>query len=166
MGLSRGATDRYSSQREFQYVDMTGLAAGEYLLRAEANPSGHVAESDPTDNLHEQARVLPGVRTSDVAATVQAGRTLSLTLAAEIVAPEVPARAGRGVPPGRTTACHPSAATRACYVWPGNDPVRFAVPARPQHGTLTLDGARATFTPAAGFTGTDRSPTRRPTSAS
>src|SRR4029079_16055508 len=39
VGRSRRACDRYSSQREFQFVYVTGLAPGPYTLRAEANPA-------------------------------------------------------------------------------------------------------------------------------
>ena len=56
MGLSPGAADRYASQREFQYVDVTGLAPGAYRLRGIANPDGHVLEDDGEPRRHRGAR--------------------------------------------------------------------------------------------------------------
>jgi hypothetical protein len=148
MGLSRGATDRYSSQREFQYVDVTGLVPGEYVLRAEANPDGHIAEADVTDNVLEELRTIPGVRAAAVAAGGTPGTQLSATLGAEVVAPDVPAR--------RSGSCRPSTSSRSCYVWPEDEPVTFSIGSPPAHGTATLDGSRLTYTPAEGFAGVDR----------
>ena len=42
MGLSPGASDRYRSQRHWQWVDITGLAAGSCTLRGIANPAGRL----------------------------------------------------------------------------------------------------------------------------
>ena len=56
MGLSPGAADRYTSQREFQYVDITGLAPGAYRLRGVANPEGHVLEDDGEPAVTEEQR--------------------------------------------------------------------------------------------------------------
>ena len=61
MGLSPGGADRYASQREFQYVDVTGLAPGPYVLRGTANPEGHVLESDGVPDVMSETRVIPGV---------------------------------------------------------------------------------------------------------
>ena len=39
MGLSPGASDRYGSQREFQWVDITGVAPGPATLRGRGQPA-------------------------------------------------------------------------------------------------------------------------------
>lgn len=147
MGLSPGGADLYSAQTERQWVDITGLDPGPVTVRAEANPLHCVLESDSANNKTEVSREIPGVRVADVSG----GR--SLTLSGVVVAPSVPARRPGGCVPGRTS--------RSCYVWASaGGPLRFTVVREPAHGTVVLapDGglrASATYTPAAGFSGTD-----------
>ena len=50
MGLSVGWGDRYGWDFVGQYIDITGLAGGEYTLRATVNASGSLYETDQTDN--------------------------------------------------------------------------------------------------------------------
>ena len=148
MGLSRGAADRYAAQREFQYVDVTGLVPGTYVLRGIANPGGQLLESDETNNVIGQFRVLPGVRALPRTATTGPGAPLVVMLGGEIVAPEIPARRDGG--------CRPSQFSASCYVEAGDEPLAFAIAEPPQHGSVTLAGATATYTPAPGFAGADR----------
>lgn len=153
MGLSPGAADRYSAQREFQWVDITGLVPGPAVIRGEANPLLCVLESDETNNTTEQARVIPGVRATPAAASTVAGARVTFALRGEVVAPEVPAR--------RNGACSPSSVSTACYVFGSAlGPLEFEVVDPPDHGTVTLAPgggltAEAGYTPAAGFTGED-----------
>ncbi len=149
MGLSPGAADRYASQREFQYVDITGLAPGSYLLRGVANPDGHVLESDGVADEHTETRLIPGVTADGASATTGPGAPVDVALAARAVGADIPARLA--------ATCRPSARSPSCYRWaaPG-DALAFAVAAPPQHGTVAIAGARATYTPAAGFAGADR----------
>ena len=154
MGLSPGASDRYGSQREFQWVDITGLEPGPATLRGRANPLLCILERDAANNTTEQSRVVPGVRVARAEAATAAGAPVGLTLRGEVVAPEVPAR--------RDGACSPSADSTACYVFASaGTPLRFRVLDPPDHGKLALAPAsgrelRATYTPAAGFGGEDR----------
>ena len=104
MGLSPGAADRYASQREFQYVDVTGLAPGAYVLRGTANPEGHVLEADGVPDARAQTRVVPGVRADALGAATGPGAPVALTLAARAIAPEIPARL--------RPSCRPSAIRR------------------------------------------------------
>ena len=128
MGLSRGASDRYSAQREFQYVDVTGLAPGTYALRAQANPDGHLIEADPSDDVHEEPRVVPGVRASAATASTMPGRPVSFAPAAEVVAPEIPARSSADCVPR-------DPAAEACYTRiTAGTPVAYAVASPPAHG--------------------------------
>ena len=67
-----------------------------------------------------------------------------MALGGELVAPEIPARRAGNCGSG------------FCYVRASaSDPLAFAVTEPPEHGTVTVSGAGATYTPAAGFTGED-----------
>ena len=50
MGLSVGWGDRYSASLATQYIDITGLGAGRYRLRATADANNWFLESNETDN--------------------------------------------------------------------------------------------------------------------
>src|SRR5215210_1032416 len=152
MGLSPGGADIYSAQLERQWVDITGLAPGPAVMRAQANPLHCILESDEGNNATSRARQIPGVRTAGTAAGTGAGTPVTLALTGTVVAPDVPARRSGGCVPG---------STRSCYVWAAADgPLTFRVAGEPAHGTVALapDGglrAGATYTPAPGFTGDD-----------
>ena len=147
MGLSPGGADVYRAQLERQWVDITGLAPGPAVVRGEANPLRCVLEADEANNTTSVSREIPGVRVADVA-----GSPAGLVLSGTVVAPEVPARRSGGCVPG---------SSRSCYVWgSASGPLRFSVVREPAHGVVALapDGglrATATYTPAAGFAGTD-----------
>ncbi len=149
MGLSRGSGDRYSSQREFQFVDVTGLAPGPYTLRAQANPDGHLIEADPSDDVHEEQRNVPGVVASPASLAVAGGAAAgSVEVSARAVAPEIPAR--------RSASCTPRATVEVCYARiTAASPLVYEVSSAPAHGAASFDGARLTYVPAAGFSGTD-----------
>jgi hypothetical protein len=148
MGLSRGASDRYSAQREFQYVDVTGLAPGTYTLQAHANPDSQLVEADPSDDVHEEPRVVPGVDADPATLAATAGGVARVTVAARAVAPEIPAR--------RSASCTPRATVESCYLRiTASSPLTYAVDPGPSHGTASFDGAQLTYAPAAGFSGTD-----------
>ncbi len=153
MGLSPGAADRYSAQRERQWVDVTGLEPGPAVMRAQANPLLCILESDATNNATSQARRIPGVRVAGATGSTAAATPLTLALAGTVVAPEVPARRSGGCTPG---------SSRSCYVWASAaGPLGFRVVEEPRHGAIALapdtgPRAEATYTPAAGFAGEDR----------
>jgi Lysyl oxidase len=56
MGLSTGATDTYSAQIEGQYIVITNVPAGDYVLRFNVNPARTIQESSTSDN-YSSARV-------------------------------------------------------------------------------------------------------------
>ena len=149
MGLSPGGADRYSAQREMQWVDISGLEPGPATVRGQANPLHCVLESDETNNTTSAAREIPGVRAAAVT-----GAPGVLTLSGTVVAPGVPARRSGDCVPGRNS--------KSCYVWASAaGPLTFRVVREPAHGAVALapgaDGlhAAATYTPAAGFAGED-----------
>jgi lysyl oxidase len=50
-GITAGCADVYSSDLGCQYLDVTGIAAGNYTLRVTADPFGRISELDETDNV-------------------------------------------------------------------------------------------------------------------
>lgn len=50
-GMSVGWGDIYPYYLEGQAIDIDGLPSGDYYLRVEADPQGHLVESDETDNV-------------------------------------------------------------------------------------------------------------------
>jgi hypothetical protein len=147
MGLSPGAADRYSSQRELQYVDITGLMPGTYTLRGTANPDSDVLESDGVPDVHEEPREIPGVLADPASAAAQDG-PVEIRPATRLT--------GTGIPGRLSADCTPRSTVDDCYAWvqPG-DPVRLAATA-PEHGTVAASRSALTYSPAPGFSGEDR----------
>ncbi|MBM3634354.1 MAG: hypothetical protein FJW99_03545 [Actinobacteria bacterium] len=50
MGIDVGYADDYAAFVEFQYVDLTGVRPGRYLLAHQADPDGHLQVGDRTDD--------------------------------------------------------------------------------------------------------------------
>ena len=80
------------AQREFQWVDITGVEPGPAVLRGQANPLHCVLESDETNNTTDDARTIPGVRARESRTTFRPGESAVVALGGELVAPEIPAR--------------------------------------------------------------------------
>jgi hypothetical protein len=49
-GISVGWADRYGSELRYQSIDVTGLSAGEYLLKVTADPNGYFLERNELNN--------------------------------------------------------------------------------------------------------------------
>ena len=60
MGISRNYGDLYAAQSTDQWVDIKGLKPGSYQIRATANPSGYIDESNPNNNTVTVTRTIPG----------------------------------------------------------------------------------------------------------
>jgi len=154
MGLSPGASDRYRSQRHWQWVDVTGLRASSYVLRGVANPAGYVVESDTANNILDERRVVPGAIAHPLVLATAPGRPVSGELSGTVAAPEVPAR--------RSEACEPDPDAADCYVRVSSGaPLRFQLAERPGHGQVSIEPAgggtaTANYTPEPGFVGDDR----------
>ena len=149
-GSRRAPPTATRSQREFQYVDITGLAPGAYRLRGVANPEGHVLEDDGEPDVTEEQRTIPGVTADPAAVTTAAGRAGGRRRLAR-------ARSRRRSPPARRRAAARGPRVDACYL---RITRRHAADLRRRlrrrrTAAASFDGARLTYTPAAGFSGAD-----------
>lgn len=159
MGVSPGLGDYYWSQLMYQWVDVTDLPPGPYTLRAQVNPGGMVLESDTTNNTLDDVRTIPGPTADSGSDPVPAGTATPIALSGGIVAPGIPARASD------QGACAddipPTVPLSQCYVTTtAGGPLTFQVRQAPAHGTVQIrqagaQGATATYTPAAGYSGPD-----------
>jgi hypothetical protein len=153
MGISSGAGDRYRSQVFDQWIDVTELAPGPYVLRVTVNPLGAIAEANTANNVATALRMIPGTAASSLDSAVPANRSTDVALAGTVIAPAIPART--------SAACDPSPTSTACYVAADAEgPLAFAIDERPQHGSVEITssegrGAVAVYTPEPAFTGRD-----------
>jgi hypothetical protein len=164
MGLSPNNLDLYNSQVADQWIDVTGLAPGNYPVTATVNPKGYIDESSTANNSITVTRMIPGTTAADASATTAPDTAKDVNLSGTVVGPTIPARAsGSNTDPG----CPPTSGTYACYIpttQGGTVPnqLQFAIATAPAHGTVTITAptpanltAVAHYTPAAGYNGTD-----------
>ena len=59
-GISAGCTDTYSARLGCQYLDVTGLRPGRYILRVTIDPFERIAELDERNNVVSLPVTLPG----------------------------------------------------------------------------------------------------------
>jgi hypothetical protein len=52
-GISSGWADEYEASLECQFIDVTGVPPGSYLLRVTVNPARQLVESDLSNNVTE-----------------------------------------------------------------------------------------------------------------
>jgi hypothetical protein len=151
MGISPGAGDDYWSQLAAQWIDVTALAPGRYVLRATANPLGAIDESDTANDVLDEPRTIPG--TIAGAATVRVRGATRIRLSGRIVAPRIPARTRAG--------CPPSPLSASCYIRASaSGPLAFAIARFPRHGALSIEvaaglHAAALYVPDRGYVGRD-----------
>jgi hypothetical protein len=125
-GISPGWRDVYSSELAFQWVDVSDVAPGEYWLREDVNPLGVVKEVAATNT--------PAYSTSP---TIVPG----FDAQAQTTSTKV----------GETTTV--SLTSKA---WNDTDTPKYAIVSQPKHGKLgALSKNLVTYTPEAGYTGTD-----------
>ena len=63
-GISAGCADVYGSQLGCQYLDITGIAPGNYTLRVTADPFARISELDEGDNVVSTPVTIPGPGTN------------------------------------------------------------------------------------------------------
>lgn len=133
MGISAGWRDIYSAGVSFQWVDVSDVAPGSYWLAAEADPGNVIIDANPSNNgltFAAAASVIPGFAARPVGVNVLPSVPQTVTLDA--------ATFGQNL----------------------GDP-QFKIVSPPTRGTLSqavgqaFSGAQLTYTPSAGFNGTD-----------
>jgi hypothetical protein len=141
MGVSRGWRDVYSRSLQFQYVNVSNVPPGRYLLGATADPDNQIVETNEVNPtaFSEAPTTIPGVLAAPVQATLDHDAQVPVTLAVTSVG------AGAGIALGNR---------------------RFRVVQAPAHGHLdrlvgetfgvtATDAATVRYTPDPGFRGTD-----------
>lgn len=58
-GITVGQADVYNAQLDCQFIDVTGLPAGNYIIQAEVNSTRELPEKDYTNNVKEYEIALP-----------------------------------------------------------------------------------------------------------
>jgi len=153
MGISPGKADWYPSQTTDQWIDITGLAPGDYTLTGTVNPFGYMDESDTSNNAVSQTRTIPGAIANAVTVTALSGVPTTENLSGSVVGPQIPARLSRSCTPKRTST--------SCYIMQASTTqLTFAIFALPAHGTVSITSqsgltATATYTSNAGYVGSD-----------
>ena len=158
MGISRNYGDLYAAQSTDQWVDIKGLKPGSYQIRATANPSGYIDESNPNNNTVTAIRTIPGTIADAASKNIAHGAATTFPITGHVVAADVPARNNLAVGQG---ACQDVRKDLGCYLFTSaNGPLTFSIGAKPTHGSLTIVNQSGTtanvkYTPQAGFSGTD-----------
>jgi hypothetical protein len=138
VGISEGFRDNYRARYWTQWIDLTGaVAPGRYAIRAVADPHGVVFETDEANPPAYSPEFtlrgwLPTPRSVPPGAP---GSPQVIALGAQKVA-------GTGLAPGEPTQGEPG-------------PVVYALASPPSHGTVTIAGSTATYTPDPGYAGPD-----------
>jgi Lysyl oxidase/Bacterial Ig domain len=153
MGISPGKADWYRSQTADQWIDITGLAPGDYILTGTVNPFGYMDESDVSNNTISQTRTVPGAIANPTAATAKKNGATTIDLSGSVVGPNIPARL--------SASCKPSNSSTSCYIMQASTTqLTFAISSAPAHGTASItsqNGLTATAKYAAdkGYRGND-----------
>jgi hypothetical protein len=66
-GLTAGCEDLYSRFLGCQYIEVTGLPDGDYVVRVTADPEGKIGEIDDTNNVSEYSVAVAGAQELDQA---------------------------------------------------------------------------------------------------
>ncbi|HEX8743781.1 MAG TPA: lysyl oxidase family protein [Thermoleophilaceae bacterium] len=132
MGISAGWRDVYDNWLAFQWVDVSDVTPGRYWVHAEVDPGNVVRESDETNavGVSEMAPTVPGYVAQPVTRQgLEAGSPATLMLRA--------------------------------VIWGDPGDQQFRIESPPAHGKLSVaagewfTGPNVTYTPDAGYAGTD-----------
>jgi len=138
MGISAGWRDTYAAYYYTQWVDLTGeIPPGRYQIEAVADPTNVIIEANEVNpsQFSSEVRLRGWLATPQVAPAGPAGTPQTIALSAEKVV-------GTGLPVGDGLTGEPT-------------PAVYAIATQPAHGTVTLSGSSAVYTPAPGYTGPD-----------
>jgi Lysyl oxidase/Bacterial Ig domain len=153
MGISPGKADWYPAQTTDQWIDITGLAPGDYVLSGTVNPFGYVDESDISNNTVSQTRTIPGAIADATAASAKKHGQATINLSGSVVGPDIPARL--------SASCKPSKTSTSCYIMQASTTqLTFTIASLPAHGTISITSqngliATAKYTSNPGYTGND-----------
>jgi hypothetical protein len=152
MGVAAGWRDVYTSGTAFQWVDVSDVAPGDYLIRSEVDPEDVIDESDEANPPANVPFTIPGWVAQPSSAIAIDGRPVSVTPRADAVgAPGAGAQFRVADPPAHGTL---SVAPGDWFTgavtytpgpgWPGTD--SFTVSAREVGMSFPRSPARATVT--------------------
>jgi Lysyl oxidase/Bacterial Ig domain len=125
-GISPGWRDRYLKNLAWQWVDVSNAAPGEYWLGEEVNPEKFIEEANKQNSI-----------------AFASTKTVIPGFVAE----------GKSVQTGYQQPVGITLSAKAFAVGAGE--ARYEVIQQPAHGTLSGSGEHLTYTPAAGYSGTD-----------
>lgn len=126
-GISAGCFDTYDYTLGCQYLDVTGVAGGSYVLRVTIDPLGKIPEASEANNVTEQAVVIarPGVPTATATRSATPMRTPTASAAPVRTATPAPT-ATRTATPARTVTPSPRPTAAASPSTPVPSPTAFA----------------------------------------
>jgi hypothetical protein len=151
-GISNGWGDFYGSDLGDQWVDVTGVAPGSYVLKATANPAGLYTESNTANNVVTDPVTIPGATAAPASAATTTGKAIDIPIAGTVVGPGEPSR--------KPTCSQAEITSASCITTAAPGKLTFAAATAPTAGSVTyVDAAGdlvavARYTPPAGFTGT------------
>ena len=151
MGIAPGKGDFYGNQLADQWVEVQGVEPRtDYRLSMKVNPTGGIQESNTANDTTttDATIIIPGGRAAPASATTPAGQAVQISLPGSVVGANVRSR--------KTATCDMTQA--ACYETASSTALTYALATPPPaaQGAVTISGSTATFTPAAGFTGTSQ----------
>ena len=151
MGIAPGKGDFYGNQLADQWVEVQGVEPRtDYRLSMRVNPTGGIQESNTANDTTttDASVVVPGGRAAAASASTAAGQAVQITLPGTVVGANVRSRV--------SASCDMTKAS--CYTTASATALSYALATAPpaSQGTVSIAGSTATFTPAAGFTGTSQ----------
>ena len=151
MGIAPGKGDFYGNQLADQWVEVQGVEPrADYRLSMKVNPTGGIQESNTANDTTttDASIIIPGGRAAPASASTPAGQAVQISLPGTVVGANVRSR--------KTATCDMTQAS--CYETASATALTYALAAAPPaaQGTVSIAGSTATFTPAAGFTGTSQ----------
>ena len=170
MGTSQGWRDVYSFILDLQWIDVTELSPGNYLLAARADPLDRVVELDETNNGYEFGNapaIVPGHVAQPFALDIDASLDFDLTV--ETYTTTIDEDPRDFVVPGSTPECPIGSNGLLCAQDNVSYPkgtLEYTLHTLPSHGTLTqgaipvvvgspITSSTLTYTPEVGYRGPD-----------
>lgn len=158
-GISRGWGDFYGSDLGDQWVDVTSVAPGTYVLKARANPAGLYTESDSSDasNVTTATVVIPGATAGNATGATSSGKTVDVAISGTVVGADQVSRKLTAACAANSTLADPGCMTPALA-----GKLTFQIASQPAAGSGSVQivdstsdqAAVARYTAPANFVGT------------